>query len=72
MEAIAAVAELPEGFAKGDLGRGVLSPVRAHDARDGFGLWLGRSFVADIFDDGYFIRDVADATGKRFRFVSVG
>lgn len=48
VDTVAAVAGVPEGFAEQDLGLGVLGPVGAHHARDGFGLWRGRSFVADI------------------------
>lgn len=35
-------------LAEQDLGLGVAGAVRAHHARDGFGLWRGRSFVADV------------------------
>lgn len=48
VDTVAAVAGVPEGFAEQDLGLGVLGPVGTHHARDGFGLWRGRSFVADI------------------------
>ena len=50
VEAIAAVAGGPEGFAEDEFGLGVLGAVGAHHARDGFAFGNGRSFVADIFD----------------------
>ena len=45
-----AVAGVPEGFAEEDFGFGVAGAVGAHDAGDGFALWDGRSFVADVVD----------------------
>lgn len=50
VEAVAAVAGGPEGFAEDEFGLGVLGAVGAHYTRDGFALGNGRSFVADIFD----------------------
>lgn len=41
---------IPESFAEGELGFGIAGTVRPHDARDGVGLWDGRSFVADVAD----------------------
>ena len=51
VDAVAAVAGVVEGFAEGEFGPGVLWPVRAHYAGDGFALWRGRSFVADVVDE---------------------
>lgn len=50
VETVAAKAGVPEGFAERELRSGVLGAVGAHDARDGFGLGRGRSFVADVVD----------------------
>lgn len=44
------MAYVPESFAEGEFGFGIAGTVRAHDARDGVGLWDGRSFVADVAD----------------------
>ncbi len=39
---------MPRGFAEGEFGGGVLGAVCAHNAGDGFVLWRGRAFVADV------------------------
>ena len=50
MQAVTAKAGVPEGFAEREFRSGVPGAVGAHDARDGFGLGRGRSFVADVVD----------------------
>ena len=41
---------MPESFAEEEFGFGVAGAVGAPDAGDGFALWDGRSFVADVVD----------------------
>ena len=50
VEAVAAKAGVPEGFAEREFRSGVLGAVGAHDARDGLALWRGRAFVTDVVD----------------------